>query len=1230
MSGRIDQADADDMSGDKDVFRVHLLANHTYQIELNATTLRLGAFTLRDHADFDDVLEISRVGSGVIETFIPEADGDYYIRVGSGGASTETGGYSLTVREVVAPPDADDLPDYPGDPTARFPIPQILEEQRLGATLETSGDRDLYSFEVIEGHRYSLSVRGAAHSGFQPLEQIQVIVREAADFGHVVASATGSHQASFPFIPTFNGLVYIQIGAGGSGSGTGSFGVSIYDLGLAVVAPPFDPNAGPAADAAVAWLEDAIPNLISRTGTYLLDPNVWDAFIRIAARMNDTEAIFVARDVQRMLGPLNITLKGASLITQVSNSDDPVRALVVGVVDLIAGTAITKIGEVGGGAIGGAIGGGSVPLVGIPFGIIAGRIIGGYAGATFYNDVLRDDVRANANEFYDDHILPLISSSPSGAFSLTSLGSEAADAPAEFDEANLIQFDGTWYISQYSDAAAAVASGSVGSAYAHFLTIGIGLGYRPNADQVIGSADLAINIANGDPAALGSSAVLTQELSLSAPDGLSTAEAGLAASLNEIRTLDDLVIDGRLSALASRKALDLVANFVDSAVNSAVANSSSGWAESWSNGNPFTQQFREFFEELAGPAVNASRYRLFVVASPSTSPSAELNAQTGFSQAMQDTGFDTVGVAEYGGIWVVIVADREATFQLSSVGADTLAEISVYGGSGDDTLYAGARTASLRGLDGSDILIGGDGNDLLEGGLGSDLLDGGGGFDTASYRNSSGPLTINLRNGVFTGEADGDVFMSIEQFELSSLGDTFVGGGGDDYVFGLAGDDTYFVDNAGDQVFEAAGEGSDQVYSSVSYVLTAGASVEVLAALDAASTVALNLSGNAQAQQIFGNAGSNALTSGGGADALYGGAGDDVYLVEGDDFLSEAANGGFDQVYSSTGISLSSGAAIEVLSVNDYASTNALTIIGNELAQQIFGNAGANILVSGGGQDALYGNGGDDIYLIDGDDHLVELAGGGFDQAYSSTGITLSAGAAIEVLSVNDYNSTNALTIIGNELAQQIFGNAGANILVGGGGQDALYGNNGDDIYLIDGDDFLTEAAGNGFDQAYSSTSITLTAGAAIEVLGASDSAATTALNLTGNEYGQQIFGNAGTNRIDGGGGNDVLYGLGGADSFVFTAAPGGANLTTIADFSAADDTILLDRNAFAGLAPGALNPNALVIGTQALDTNDRIIYNSATGQLFFDADGSGSGAAVQFATLAEAPAITAADFLVI
>ena len=583
----------------------------------------------------------------------------------------------------------------------------------------------------------------------------------------------------------------------------------------------------------------------------------------------------------------------------------------------------------------------------------------------------------------------------------------------------------------------------------------------------------------------------------------------------------------------------------------------------------------------------------------------------------------------------------------------------------------------MEGFGGDDVLRGGDGDDLLEGGLGADRLIGGDGIDEGTYASATTSVTLNLQTGGHTGEAAGDTFEGIEQFSLTRFGDRFTGGSADDRVHGLAGDDlliggtgadrldggddddvieggggadiliggagedeaSYIRDNQGLAIDLGTGlhtgaAAGDGYHSIERFTLTRFA--DIFTGSSDAERVSGGigndmLNGAGGNDQLDGGAGNDRLDGGTGADVMTGGDGDDFYFIDdAGDVVVETAGGGFDQAYVSASHILSAGASVEVLGFTNASATAALNLIGNALGQQIFGNAGANMLTGGGGQDALYGGLGDDAYFVDGDDFLVEAAGGGFDQAYSSTGITLTQGAAIEVLSVNDYASTNALTIIGNELAQQIFGNAGANTLVSGGGADALYGNGGDDIYLIEGDDFLVEAANGGFDQAYSSTNIVLTAGAAIEILGAANAASTAALNLTGNALGQQIFGNAGANVLNGGGGVDMLYGLGGADMFAFTAAPGAGNFVFLADFSAADDAILIDNAVFAGLAAGALNSNAFVNGTAAQDANDRIIYNQASGALLYDADGSGVGAAVQFASLNAGAALTASDFMVI
>ncbi len=131
------------------------------------------------------------------------------------------------------------------------------------------------------------------------------------------------------------------------------------------------------------------------------------------------------------------------------------------------------------------------------------------------------------------------------------------------------------------------------------------------------------------------------------------------------------------------------------------------------------------------------------------------------------------------------------------------------------------------------------------------------------------------------------------------------------------------------------------------------------------------------------------------------------------------------------------------------------------------------------------------------------------------------------------------------------------------------------------------------------------------------------------------IRGNTGNDRIDGGAGNDKLAGNTGADVltggtgkdiFVFDSPFAGA-IDTITDYSPIDDTIQLDKAIFTGLPTGKLNAAAFHIGTAAHDASDRIIYNSQTGALYYDADGIGGASGQQFAQLTGSLALTHADF---
>ncbi len=178
----------------------------------------------------------------------------------------------------------------------------------------------------------------------------------------------------------------------------------------------------------------------------------------------------------------------------------------------------------------------------------------------------------------------------------------------------------------------------------------------------------------------------------------------------------------------------------------------------------------------------------------------------------------------------------------------------------------------------------------------------------------------------------------------------------------------------------------------------------------------------------------------------------------------------------------------------------------------------------------------------------------------------------------------------------------------------------------------MSEAADGGYDTVQASASYALAAGASIEALRAAAPTATTAIDLTGNEIANLITGNAGANRLAGGGGSDALFGRGGADTFVFDTALVAGEADRIGDFSRADgDRIALSGDVFAGLAAGTLAGTAFKdLGLGGSMPTTAFSTTAAPARCFYDADGSGAAAAVQFASLGNRVALTAADITVL
>jgi len=332
------------------------------------------------------------------------------------------------------------------------------------------------------------------------------------------------------------------------------------------------------------------------------------------------------------------------------------------------------------------------------------------------------------------------------------------------------------------------------------------------------------------------------------------------------------------------------------------------------------------------------------------------------------------------------------------------------------------------------------------------------------------------------------------------------------------------------------------------------------------------------------------------------------------------------------------------------------TLNGNAGNDELFGDDGNDSLDGGTGADTLTGGAGSDNYYVDTQgDVIVEDVNGGTDTVRSSLNWTLGSNTENLFLYGIDINGTgNELNnfFVGSIYQNSLFGLAGNDTFEGLGGGDFLNGGTGNDTYRISDDtDSIIEDIDAGIDTVETTVSWFLSANVENLLLkGATNPGGgeqDQPINGTGNElnntitgndannvlYGKQsndtLLGEGGDDRIVGGVGNDILTGGVGADCFIRKYST--TAIDTITDFQTGEDLLGFSASGFGGGLAGrvVLNETQFTIGSAAADSSDRFIYNSATGGLFFDADGIGGTAQVQLFTLSTGLAMTNTDIFI-
>lgn len=636
-------------------------------------------------------------------------------------------------------------------------------------------------------------------------------------------------------------------------------------------------------------------------------------------------------------------------------------------------------------------------------------------------------------------------------------------------------------------------------------------------------------------------------------------------------------------------------------------------------------------------------------------------------------GIDTLSYFGTGGA-LTVALNSTAAQATGGSGTDTVrgfenlvggnAADNLTGNSLDNRLDGSFGADTLTGLGGDDTYIVDNAGDTLVDSAGIDLVDSlvswtlGAGFENLNLNGYAASTSTGVGNGLANvirgsegnnllqglGANDtiyGGIFYGPNFGGYGGIGDdTLDGGAGADSMVGGYGNDTYIVDNVGDVVVELYENNYnpviDTVRSSINYVLP---------------EYVENLVLTGTAVRGAGNALNNVITANGASNVLNGGRGIDTVSYEG-------TTAAVTVTLALTGAQATGGSGSDSI-------RNFENLTGGSGNDTLTGNLNDNVLNGGGGNDSLKGGKGDDTYVVDSaGDIVVEALAQGTDTVQTTVAYTLAANVEnLQVLGNADCNATGNASgnrMVGNGYANRLEGLDGNDTLEGGYGQDTLLGGAGDDTYLLNNKTStqITDTAGVDTVRldylAYSAADGPYVLPDTVENLELFSS------NLygsgyysagTGNALDNQLLGGSQKNALNGLEGNDTL--IGGMDSDTLTGGLGNDvfvfdtplylpdvynNLTftgidTITDYSVGFDRIHLDDNAFTALplaGGGAFLDTHLVIGTAATSTEDRIIYDSATGALFYDPDGNGVQAQVQFGQLQAGLALTAADFLIV